>query len=69
MTELCTRVFGAGVPLKGQFLPLEKLADLTRGPASAEHTSRKPDMKLFGKLAFGSSSCRKYFMTCVSCFQ
>lgn len=26
-------------------------------------------MKFFGSLAFGSSSARKYFSTCVSCFQ
>lgn len=32
-------------------------------------TSINPCMKFFGNLAFGSSSARKYFSTCVSCFQ
>lgn len=33
------------------------------------HTSKKPLMKLFGSLALGSSSARKYLSTCESCFQ
>jgi hypothetical protein len=33
------------------------------------HTWRKPAMKVFGSVALGSSSARKYLSTCVSCFQ
>ena len=34
-----------------------------------ERTSRKPLMKFVCSLALGSSSARKYFKTCDSCFQ
>jgi hypothetical protein len=33
------------------------------------YTSKNPLMKLFGSLALGSSSARKYLRTCDSCFQ
>lgn len=32
-------------------------------------TSKKPEMKFLGNLAFSSSSTLKYFITCVLCFQ
>jgi len=50
---------------------MEQLGEETAVSGSIEllRTSRKPAMNVFGNLALGSSSARKYLSTCVSCFQ
>lgn len=40
-----------------------------RWEENCRHTSKKPDIKFCGSLAVGSSSARKYFKMCGSCFQ
>jgi hypothetical protein len=50
------------------FFPVKQISTGTM-PMKQQRTSRKPEMKFFGSLAFGSSSSRKNFMTCESCFQ
>ncbi len=51
------------------FVPAREGQHSLFGTWTEIHTSRKPDIKFFGSLALGSSSCLKYFIMCVSCFQ
>lgn len=66
---LCTTVSREEFPQSINSFPL-KSQQSPCGVATIELiTSRKPDIKFLGNLALGSSSCLKYFMICVSCFQ
>lgn len=52
-----------------QFRPYSSISMKHNELLIPKRTSKNPEMKFFGNLAFSSSSTLKYFMTCVLCFQ